>query len=351
MITESQQKPMQHAPIVAMTDVVKSFREREGGVLGSTTKRIAVDGVSVQVREAETVGIVGESGSGKSTLARLMAGLLAPDAGTVEVGGFDPRTRDRRMRRQVASTIQMVFQDPYSSLNPRLRVGKSVMEPLSSSGRLGQSAAKIRLAEMLDKVGIPASAASRYPHEFSGGQRQRLCIARALILNPKVVILDEAVSALDVSVKSQILNVLKALQQELQTAYVFISHDLGITRQVCRRIAVMLRGQIVEIGPTDDILRAPRHPYTQLLVNSVPKRSGLVLEADRPGFSDQLNVAGCPFVDRCPIALAKCSVERPRLLEIGRLRFAACHATDPKIRNAKAASESRGRSEFSHASQ
>lgn len=313
---------MQSQPLIAMSDVVKSFHEPQGG---STMRRIAVDRISVRVHAAETFGIVGESGSGKSTLARLMAGLLEPDSGTVVVDGLDPAKRKGDLRHRLASAVQMVFQDPYSSLNPRLKVGTSVIEPLASLGQVSRSAAAARLAEVLGKVGIPASAAIRYPHEFSGGQRQRLCIARALILNPRAVILDEAVSALDVSVKSQIVNVLKALQEELQTAYVFISHDLGVTRQICGRIAVMLRGQIVEMGPTEAILRRPQHPYTQLLVNSVPKRSGLTLNAERPGSGGYANAKGCAFADRCPIAAPKCTMERPALANTAAHRYTACH--------------------------
>lgn len=310
-------------PLITVKNVVKSFVSRQRA--GDRDARPAVHDVSLNVVEAETLGIVGESGSGKSTLARLMSGLLAPDSGTVTVAGLNPAKRDARTRRRMASQIQMVFQDPYSSLNPRMKVGRSVVEPLMSSGALGSAQAGDVLAAMLEKVGISASAAERYPHEFSGGQRQRLCIARALILRPSAVILDEAVSALDVSVKSQILNVLKALQEELRTAYVFISHDLGITRQICGRVAVMLRGQIVESGQTDEILQTPAHPYTRLLVGSVLRRSGFALDASSHVAGDPPGWRGCPFVGRCPVEISRCQTVRPDLVTLGNGRYAACH--------------------------
>ena len=256
-------------PLVEVSEVAKGFVARRGAIFSAAEMRIAVDRVSLQVDAGDTLGIVGESGSGKSTLARLMAGLLRPDSGRVRIDGLDPAERTGVAAKRIAQTLQMVFQDPYSSLNPRLRVGDSVMEPLVSGMGLSHAEAKARALAMIEKVGLPAAAFARYPHQFSGGQRQRLCVARALVLEPKLVILDEAVSSLDVSIKSQILNLLNTLQAELQATFVFISHDLAITRQFCRRLAVMLDGQIVEIGTGEDVLRQPAHPYTRLLIRSI----------------------------------------------------------------------------------
>jgi oligopeptide/dipeptide ABC transporter ATP-binding protein len=321
--------------LVELGDVRKAYARRRGAVFGEEVTRVAVDGVSLAVGESETVGIVGESGSGKTTLARLMAGLITPDGGSVRVGGLDPARRQGPLRRRTARAVQMVFQDPYSSLNPRMRVGASVMEPLMSGLGLTRRLARARTVEMLERVGMPGSVFDRYPHEFSGGQRQRLAIARALVLSPQVVILDEAVSALDVSIKSQILNLLNDLQRDLSSAFVFISHDLALSRQFCRRIAVMLEGRIVETGPAEELLRAPRHPYTQLLIRSIPRRAGgLPFDggpAGRPGTPPAF-AGGCRFVSRCPIALARCRTERPPLAEVGAGHGVACHAVgEPEL--------------------
>jgi oligopeptide/dipeptide ABC transporter ATP-binding protein len=282
--------------------------------------------VSLAVEEGETLGIVGESGSGKSTLARLVAGLLPPDAGQVRVAGLDPAARHGAEARRMAQTLQMVFQDPYSSLNPRLTVGASVMEPLTSGLGLAHREARARALAMLAKVGVAAEAFARYPHQFSGGQRQRICIARALAPAPKLVILDEAVSSLDVSVKSQILNLLSDLQGEMRATFVFISHDLAITRQFCRRVAVMLRGRIVETGPSEDVLRAPAHPYTRLLIASIPRRGG-GLPVAGPVAGGGAGPNGCQFADRCPQVMPRCRTVRPEPVEIGPGRWVACHAT------------------------
>jgi peptide/nickel transport system ATP-binding protein len=317
-------------PLVQVCELAKSFVARRGAVIGAVTRRLAVDSVSFDIHQSETLGIVGESGSGKSTLARLMAGLLRPDAGTVRLGAIDPGRRRGRMRRRAAQTVQMVFQDPLFLPQSRLRICSSVIEPLVSATGLSKAAARARTREMLVQVGIPESVIDRYPHEFSGGQRQRICIARALVIKPQLVILDEAVSALDVSIKSQILNLLNDLRDHVGATFVFISHDLAITRQFCSRIAVMLQGRIVEMGPSDQILKAPLHPYTQLLVCSIPRRDGgLPLEPSHAGaFSVEHagKPVGCRFVDRCPIAFGPCRTVRPRLLSVSPDRSVACHA-------------------------
>jgi oligopeptide/dipeptide ABC transporter ATP-binding protein len=311
--------------LVEVADVEKAFAGRGGALLGGVERRVAVDHVSLAVEAGETLGIVGESGSGKSTLARMIAGLLHPDAGQVRVAGLDPALRHGAAARRLAQMLQMVFQDPYSSLNPRLTVGASVMEPLTSGLGLSRGEARARALAMLEKVGVPADAFARYPHQFSGGQRQRICIARALAPRPKLVILDEAVSSLDVSVKSQILNLLSDLQADLHATFVFISHDLAITRQFCRRLAVMLRGRIVETGPSEAVLRAPAHPYTRLLIASIPRRGG-ALAVPEPVQGQPAGAGGCRFAERCPQAMPRCRTVRPEPVEIGAGRWVACHA-------------------------
>jgi peptide/nickel transport system ATP-binding protein/oligopeptide transport system ATP-binding protein len=316
-------------PLLQARGLVKSFAEWSTAIGGRSGRRIAVDEVSLDIAAGDALGIVGESGSGKSTLARMIAGLVRPDAGTVRVDGVDPARRAGGLRREAARSVQMVFQDPYSSLNPRLRIVDSVMEPLLSAAALPRAAARPRALEMLAQVGIPDSVKDRYPHEFSGGQRQRICIARALALRPQLVILDEAVSALDVSVKSQILNLLHDLRERLGATFIFISHDLAITRQISDRIAVMLQGRVVEIGPGDLILKAPVHPYTRLLLQSIPRRhGGLRLDLPRlaaagPGSEEG---SGCKFVARCPAALGVCRSQRPPLRRDDSGREVACHA-------------------------
>jgi len=311
--------------IVRVSELVKLFRARDGG-----HEFAAVDNVSFELAAGETLGIVGESGCGKSTLARLLVGLLAPSSGVIEIDGR-PLEAQQRDRRALARRVQMVFQDPAAALNPRLRVGDTLREVLSVH-RLaaGGSEAERRVGELLEMVGLAASHGSRYPHELSGGQKQRVGIARALAVEPGVLVLDEPVSALDVSVRAQVMNLLAELRERLNLTYVFISHDLGMVRKISDRVAVMYLGRIVEAGDWLDVLDAPRHPYTRILADAVPTpdpaaEAGKLL---RVAAGEVPNPAapppGCVFHPRCPLVEPICRTAEPRLLVTGG-RSVACH--------------------------
>jgi oligopeptide/dipeptide ABC transporter ATP-binding protein len=292
----------------------------------------AVDGVSFEVRRGETLGIVGESGCGKSTLARTLLRLINPTAGEIEFDGTDLCALDQRALRALRREMQMIFQDPFASLDPRLRVGAIVAEPLVIH-RIDDRASRRRAAiELLATVGLDADAAGRYPHEFSGGQRQRIGIARALALRPKLIIADEPVSALDVSIQSQILNLLVRLKQQFGLSYIFISHDLAVIEHVSDRLAVMYLGRIVETAATEDLFARPSHPYTLALISAVPcrdpERRGqrVVLRGEMP--NPETPPPGCPFHPRCPKAMAVCRTTPPREIDIGRAgrpHLVRCH--------------------------
>jgi oligopeptide/dipeptide ABC transporter ATP-binding protein len=289
----------------------------------------AVDGVSVEVAEGETLGIVGESGSGKTTLARLFLLLERPTAGSLLFDGkavADFRRGDfARYRR----AVQAVFQDPYSSLNPRMRVGHIVAEPLPSEDGSSRSVVAERVREVLQLVGLPRESAALYPHEFSGGQRQRIAIARALVTYPKFIILDEPVSALDVSIRAQILNLLKHLQEKLGLAYVIISHDLAAARYLATRLAVMYAGKLVETGACDAVYGEPLHPYTEALLSAAlplhpsARRQRIILSGEVP--NPVKPPSGCRFHPRCPRAFPRCTDQEPEWREIKPGRFTACH--------------------------
>jgi oligopeptide transport system ATP-binding protein len=309
--------------------VQKHFAIR-GGLTGRGQHLQAVDGVSLSVQEGETLGLVGESGCGKSTLARCIVRLHEPTAGTIRFDGQDITRLSARRLRALRRDLVMVFQDPQASLNPRKRVDEIVGMPLRIHGMASGAALRTRVGELLELVGLSPSHAQRYPHEFSGGQRQRIGLARALATNPRLVVCDEPVSALDVSIQAQILNLLRDLQRELRLTLVFIAHDLGVVRHVSDRVAVMYLGRIVEIAPVDELYAHPVHPYSEALLSAVPVPdpdvldSGIVLEGDVPSPIDP--PAGCRFHPRCRYATDICRVDDPPLTaDDGKPHPAACH--------------------------
>ncbi|HEU4972848.1 MAG TPA: oligopeptide/dipeptide ABC transporter ATP-binding protein, partial [Gaiellaceae bacterium] len=291
--------------IVELQHVTKHFPVKQGVFSRSKSRVHAVEDVSLTVRRGETLGIVGESGCGKSTTARLMLRLIDPTGGKIRFDGRDITATSTRGLRPLRREMQMIFQDPYASLNPRKTVEQIVLQPFAIHGGVSKREAKLRVRELLQVVGLSPEHASRYPHEFSGGQRQRIGIARALALNPKLIVCDEPVSALDVSVQAQILNLLRSLQAEFNLTYVFISHDLSVMRQICSRIAVMYLGHVVELADSEQIFERPRHPYTAALIAAVPRvsenghrRERVVVGGDVPSAVDP--PSGCVFHPRCP---------------------------------------------------
>lgn len=316
--------------VLASENLTKVFHVYRRGLRRGGQLR-AVDSVSLEVRAGETLGIVGESGCGKSTLGRCLVRLTDITSGTVTLGGRDISRLSRHQLRPVRKELQLVFQDPYASLNPRRRIGDIIGEPLEIHGYGDRRAREQRVRELLHVVGLDASHADRFPHEFSGGQRQRVGIARALAMEPKVIVADEPVSALDVSIQAQVLNLFADLQDEFDLTYVFIAHDLGVVRHVSTRIAVMYLGQIVELADAEGLYAQPAHPYTQALLSAAPEveaetaapRKRILLTGDVP---DPMNApSGCPFRTRCPYAVEHCAVERPVAREVAPGRVVACH--------------------------
>jgi peptide/nickel transport system ATP-binding protein len=316
--------------MLKVENLTKTFPVRSGFALSGPVQHVrALDGVSFEVTRGEALGLVGESGCGKSTTARTILRLTEPDGGKAVFDGTDLFTADAQAMRALRRRLQIVFQDPYASLNPRRRIGDTLAEPLQVHGILPRGERAERIADLLREVGLPADAVHKYPHEFSGGQRQRIGIARALTVNPELLFLDEPVSALDVSVQAQVLVLLNRLKETRNLASVFISHDLGVVRYFCRRVAVMYLGRIVEEGPAEDLMDAPLHPYTQALRAATPtpdpaqKVTMVQLKGDPA--SPLKPPPGCTFHPRCPHATERCRIEVPLLTEVAPGRKVACH--------------------------
>jgi len=304
-------------PLLQVRNLKRYYPIRKGVIARTVGQVRAVDDVSFDVYQGETLGIVGESGCGKSTTGRAIVRLETPTAGSVVFDGTDIASLSKRRMRRLRTELQMVFQDPYSSLNPQIRIGDLLAEPLIAHHRLDRAGAQARAAEILQVVGLPTVYLNRYPHELSGGQRQRVGIARALMLEPKLIVCDEPVSALDVSIQAQVLNLLKDLQGEFGLTYVFISHGLGAIKYISDRIVVMYLGKVMETATTAEIFAAPRHPYTEILLDAYPEpdprlrdRRRIIVEGDVP--SPAKPPPGCVFHTRCPYAQEICRVEVPR---------------------------------------
>ena len=317
-------------PLLEVENVGRQFVARRS-VLGRPTAIVtAVDGVSFSLEAGKTLALVGESGSGKSTLGRLVLRLIDPTAGCIRFDGRDVTALKERELKSLRRNAQIIFQDPYASLNPRMTIGQILSEPLALHDVVPPSRRAERVGELLRLVGLDPRVRPRYPHEFSGGQRQRIVIARALAVEPKLIVCDEPVSALDVSIRAQVLNLLHELQRRLGLAYIFISHDLAVVKHIADRIAVMHLGRIVEIATNEALFTTPRHPYSRALLSAIPvpdpgaKRERIVLRGEMPSALNPPK--GCAFHTRCPVAVERCHIEEPTL--IGGLHAAACHRAD-----------------------
>ncbi len=344
-------------PILEVDHLIKHFPITRGIIIQRQIGAVkAVDDVSFNVMKGETLGIVGETGCGKSTTARLLCRLLMPTSGEIRFEGEDIAPREGDQLKALRREMQMIFQDPYSSLNPRKTVGSIIAEPFAIHNMLtGEGERKVRVQDLMDRVGLNPEHYNRYPHEFSGGQRQRIGVARAIALEPKVLIADEPVSALDVSIQAQVLNLLLGLKRELGLTLVFIAHDLSVVRHMCDRVAVMYLGKVVELAPSDSLYGFPRHPYTGALLSAVPvpdpaggRRERQLLTGDVPSPANP--PSACRFHTRCPKAQPKCSRDEPPLQDKGNRTYAACHypLTEQEVATQLPAALQAGRGAASH---
>jgi oligopeptide/dipeptide ABC transporter ATP-binding protein len=316
-------------PVLEVEGLKKHFPIKKGFLRRTTGHVFAVDGVSLKIHEGEALGLVGESGCGKSTVGRAILRLIEPTDGAIRIGGADIRQLSKSELKPFRRQMQIIFQDPYSSLNPRMSAGDIVGEPLTTHGIASGKQREEMVAKLFDRVGLTRAQMRNFPHQFSGGQRQRIGIARALALNPKLIICDEPVSALDVSIQAQVINLLMDLQRDLGLSYLFISHNLSVVEHITQRIAVMYLGKIVEYADKTTIFTKAAHPYTEALLSAVPvpdpkiKRKKIVLQGDVP--SPVNPPSGCHFHTRCPYVVDRCKVEAPALREIAPRQFVACH--------------------------
>jgi peptide/nickel transport system ATP-binding protein len=315
-------------PLVEVKNLVKHYRLPRERLLEAAPVVRALQGVSFTLQAGRSLGVVGESGCGKSTLARLVMALEAPTAGSVTMAGRDLHALNAAELRRARADFQMVFQDPFGSLDPRQSVGRIVAEPLQAQGGVPLAQQRTRAAEMLEAVGLRAADLAKYPHEFSGGQRQRIAIARALVTKPKLIVADEPVSALDVSVQAQVLNLMQDLQDTLGVTYLFISHDLAVVDLVCDEVIVLYQGRIVEQGDPDTLFRAAAHPYTRLLMSAVPQARPGARRAPRIPIEPVVAPNGCSFAPRCAFRQDRCLAQPPALRAVGTRHHAACHEAE-----------------------
>jgi oligopeptide/dipeptide ABC transporter ATP-binding protein len=315
--------------LLEVRNLTKYFPIKKGALSRTVGEVRAVDGVSFTLEKGKTLGLVGESGCGKTTVGRSLLRLVEPTSGEVIVNGKDLLAMDKEELRKMRASLQIIFQDPFSSLDPRMSVGEIIAEPIRNHLQSSRSEIRDRVAYLMDRVGLHADQMNRYPHEFSGGQRQRIGIARALALNPLLIVCDEPVSALDVSIQAQVINLLAQLQEQMDLSYLFIAHDLSVVEHISDRVAVMYLGRIVELASDQDLYENALHPYTQALLSAVPvpdpdiRKKRIILEGDVPS---PLNPpTGCAFHTRCPVKKDLCSRERPELKDVGNDHFVACH--------------------------
>lgn len=325
--------------VLEVKDLVRHYPLPKDGLFAKQRFVYALNGVSFKIQEGKSFGIVGESGCGKSTLARNVMALEPTDSGSVKILDDEVVGKNFQELRPLRQHFQMIFQDPYGSLDPHHTVGRIVAEPLAALAPLTTDEKQKKIADVLTSVGLKPTDITKYPHEFSGGQRQRIAIARALITRPALIVADEPVSALDVSVQAQVLNLLRDLQDEFGVTYMFISHDLAVVEYLCDEVAVMYLGSVVEKGRTEDLFTAPAHPYTRILLDAVPqpaagkKRTRIRLKGTVTGQTEKR--AGCSFQDRCFMAKDKCHSETPILKDIGSEHFTACHYSDELLSQSK----------------